>query len=126
MRRITCICGQCATCRNREWNRRWREPVGLEELARRRREQQKSEAARKARRLALAGRDKMVHRAHSKVQKALKSGRLVAEPCAVCSSKDVQAHHEDYSKPFDVVWLCRPHHIARHMEIDAARLKDTA
>ena len=32
-----------------------------------------------------------------------------------------EAHHEDYSRPLDVVWLCSLHHHRRHAEIN--RLK---
>jgi hypothetical protein len=36
----------------------------------------------------------------------------------VCGTQDrVQAHHEDYSRPLDVVWLCPTHHKARHREM---------
>lgn len=50
-------------------------------------------------------------RARDRVQKALKSGRLVRQPCEVCGSTvKVQAHHDDYSKPLDVRWLCFKHH----------------
>lgn len=31
--------------------------------------------------------------------------------------KEAQAHHEDYTKPFDVVWLCTKHHAERHREL---------
>lgn len=51
---------------------------------------------------------------------AILIGRLTRQPCAVCSSPDVEAHHEDYDKPLDVVWLCKRHHEARHID-DAPR-----
>lgn len=56
-------------------------------------------------------------RAHYEVKYAVRIGRLTKQPCAVCGASDVHAHHEDYSRPFDVVWLCPLHHIARHAEM---------
>lgn len=32
-------------------------------------------------------------------------------PCEVCGAAEVEAHHDDYSKPLQVRWLCRQHHI---------------
>lgn len=29
-----------------------------------------------------------------------------------CGSSNTQPHHEDYSKPLDVRWFCREHHLA--------------
>ena len=54
---------------------------------------------------------------HSVVQKAILSGRLVREPCSRCGAPKAQAHHEDYSKPLDVAWLCRKCHKQRHREL---------
>jgi len=49
---------------------------------------------------------------------ALSCGRLVKQPCETCNTtKNVQKHHEDYSKPLDVRWLCKPHHKKRHEEM---------
>lgn len=45
---------------------------------------------------------------------ALRSGRLLRRPCVVCGTECVQAHHDDYSRPLDVIWLCRLHHGERH------------
>lgn len=45
---------------------------------------------------------------------AINSGALVPEPCVVCGRENVDGHHEDYSKPLDVIWLCRMHHRWRH------------
>lgn len=48
----------------------------------------------------------------------IRSGKLKREPCEVCGNMRSQAHHEDYSKPLEVVWLCAFHHKARHREIN--------
>lgn len=48
--------------------------------------------------------------AHMKVRDAVKSGKLKREPCEVCGSMKVEGHHEDYSKPLGVRWLCSIHH----------------
>jgi len=54
---------------------------------------------------------------HVAVFLAIESGRLERKPCEVCGNLKVDAHHEDYNKPLDVVWLCRQHHADRHVEI---------
>ncbi|WP_353250252.1 hypothetical protein [Salinisphaera sp. T31B1] len=48
------------------------------------------------------------------VGNALRDGRLTREPCCVCGETKTQAHHEDYSKPLAVVWLCTQHHAMQH------------
>lgn len=51
---------------------------------------------------------------------AIKSGKLLREPCEVCGSiSKIHAHHEDYSEPLEVVWLCKKHHIERHKELQS-------
>jgi ribosomal protein S27AE len=52
-------------------------------------------------------------KAHRVVFVAVRNGSLKKEPCEVCGSTTVQAHHEDYSKPLEVMWLCRIHHWER-------------
>ena len=49
-------------------------------------------------------------RAWSMVGRAVRNGTLIRQPCEVCGEAKVQAHHEDYSKPIDVRWLCFKHH----------------
>lgn len=41
---------------------------------------------------------------------ARRRGKLIAQPCTVCGNPDVEMHHQDYSKPLKVDWLCEPHH----------------
>ena len=55
--------------------------------------------------------------AHSKVAYAIKKGVLLPQNCIRCNSENVVAHHEDYDKPLEVVWLCQPCHKQRHKEI---------
>lgn len=47
---------------------------------------------------------------------AVRDGKI--KPWVVCSlpecDKKPEAHHPDYSRPFDVVWLCRTHHKQVH------------
>lgn len=49
-----------------------------------------------------------------RVLDALQAGKLTKQPCAVCGARRVHGHHEDYSKPLDVIWLCTKHHRERH------------
>jgi hypothetical protein len=48
--------------------------------------------------------------ARSAVARAIVAGRLIRSPCEVCGKSPAQAHHKDYSKPLEVVWLCQPCH----------------
>lgn len=50
----------------------------------------------------------------SKVRLALRKGLLVRLACQHCGSERSQAHHEDYDKPLDVLWLCQSCHFKHH------------
>jgi len=74
--------------------------------------------------------------AHSKVDYAIRSGKLFRpETCEICGKKPIKtfknrwlnktvevpyhnpgivAHHPDYNKPLDVVWVCRKCHSKIH------------
>lgn len=53
--------------------------------------------------------------ARAAVKVRLVRGTMTRGPCEVCATTvDVEAHHDDYSRPFDVRWLCRAHHRAHH------------
>jgi hypothetical protein len=49
--------------------------------------------------------------ARQMVRGALKSGILKKLPCSICKNKSSEAHHEDYTKPLDVIFFCRKHHM---------------
>ena len=43
----------------------------------------------------------------------LKRGIIKKQPCYICGSP-AQMHHEDYSKPLEIIWICRKHHLELH------------
>lgn len=54
------------------------------------------------------------YKAHTMVGNAVRDGKLSKKPCEVCGSSVVHAHHDDYTKPLDVRWLCALHHSRFH------------
>ena len=52
--------------------------------------------------------------ARNMVSRAIRSGKLVKQPCEDCGAEKVEAHHDDYSKPLQVRWLCLEHHRKLH------------
>lgn len=65
---------------------------------------------------AWINRNPIARRAHHAVSNAVRDGKLKSQSCEVCGSGTVHAHHEDYSKPLEVRWLCPAHHAATHVE----------
>lgn len=68
---------------------------------------------RKPRRATYESNKKQIQ-ARNKVQYALRTGKLTKQPCRVCGDPNSQAHHPDYDKPLEVVWLCHDHHMDEH------------
>ena len=55
--------------------------------------------------------------ARRKVEGALRTGRLVQQPCRDCGAEQAAAHHHRGYEPafaLDVVWLCAEHHRKEH------------
>jgi hypothetical protein len=44
--------------------------------------------------------------ARQQARRAAAKGKIAKTPCVFCGSQRVQAHHEDYDKPLEVVWVC--------------------
>lgn len=64
-------------------------------------------------------------KAHNALRKAVYKGRIVKpEHCEDCGEqfekRQIQGHHEDYSRPLDVEWLCVGCHVQKHREEEAA------
>ncbi len=139
-----CLCGECVTCYNRDWARRNREKHNLyvrENYAsvsetkaqwRARNRERINEAAlsyKQPKRVYKAGDPKVL--AQKKAAYAMRKGKLIPQPCEVCGAfpilrdgrRGVHGHHDDYSKPLEVRWLCNVHHGEAHrlMNVEAHR-----
>lgn len=54
------------------------------------------------------------HYAHRKMRNAIRNGILIRMPCEVCGEEKTEGHHDDYSLPLSVRWLCKKHHLEVH------------
>lgn len=46
---------------------------------------------------------------------ALRNGSIKKAPC-FCGATKVEAHHSNYRKPLEILWLCKVHHRKADME----------
>lgn len=107
------LAARCRECQ-REYDRsRLRDPKRVQA----RREYQRGEAGKLAHRAASLRyyqRHPERRAAQVAVGNALRDGRLARKPCEACGDPKAEAHHDDYTKPLDVRWLCDEHHKQHH------------
>lgn len=48
------------------------------------------------------------------LRNALAAGKVVKGVCEQCGAVKVEGHHDDYTKPLEVRWLCKKHHVEHH------------
>lgn len=51
------------------------------------------------------------------LQSEVIKGNIKRKPCEVCGILPTEGHHEDYSKPLEVRWLCKSHHMKLHHKL---------
>ena len=61
-----------------------------------------------------------VYKAHTALNNALRDGKIIKPTvCSVCKKdRRLHGHHDDYSKPLDVKWMCAVCHKAFHRDLD--------
>lgn len=52
-----------------------------------------------------------------KTHRLIKSSKLIKMNCEICNDTEVEAHHDDYTNPYDVRWLCKAHHSQHHTNL---------
>jgi len=60
-------------------------------------------------------------RAAVALRRELRAGRIVRQACEKCGNQRSHAHHDDYSQPLEVQWLCSRCHVQRHEQIAKGR-----
>ena len=81
---------------------------------RRYRERHKEELSRKSR--------EKYHAVRTKLNQALKNGKIKRGPCEVCGAEKAEAHHDNYNEPLKVRWLCKSCHTKWHRKHTPIRL----
>lgn len=77
------------------------------------REYSKTEAGQLTRRrswLKTVKNDPEAYHAQNLFKAAVRRGKISRQGCSVCGDINAQGHHEDYSKPYEVIWFCDYHH----------------
>jgi hypothetical protein len=103
----------------REWWHRHSAQEKGDLIARRDREKVREQDRRKMARRRSEGSPEQKQKiaARAEVQRAIASGRLTRDRCeAPGCGRLGHAHHDDYSRPLAVRWLCREHHDELHHE----------
>ena len=64
---------------------------------------------------------RLEYNCQARLRNAVNVGKIARpEKCSKCGYKcKAQAHHHDYSKPYDVIWLCCSCHRRLHNELKA-------
>ena len=57
---------------------------------------------------------KLKQQARSLIDAGIKSGLITRRSCEICNTPNAEAHHDDYTQPMMVRWLCRKHHADHH------------
>jgi len=87
----------------------------LAKLARERRERKNEGRIVKVRAPLTAEEKRIKRHARTLVNSEIRKGFLIPLPCEVCGgNSNIEAHHDDYSKPLHVRWLCVIHHREHH------------
>jgi hypothetical protein len=115
--RVTCECGQCAKCKHRAASNayyRRNAPVVRKRVKRHRelniddvRAYDRARGFRETDPVKIAARN---------ATRSLGRGQ---HSCEECGAPKADAHHDDYSRPLDVRWLCETCHGAEHRTVAA-------
>lgn len=117
---------QCPSCKNEEFRRDYHERGrrgGIktpEQRAAYEKVYQARPEVRRARAQRMAAyvrdpRQRHRHEARWLLRRAVRRGDIARGPCELCGTTvNVHGHHDDYTKPLEVRWLCVSHHNSFH------------
>jgi len=109
------LLGKCKTCAKADVQKRYeqkRQDIAVYEKNR------NQTPARRANKIAyqITGRARhpQKYKARTALNNAIRDKRIAKKPCEVCGNVESEGHHDDYSQPLVVRWLCFFHHRKAH------------
>ena len=115
---LHCWCNQCCADYSRQWQKQNKEKARASTSKYQKTQKGKltlKNAARRRREIApVKPNDRLKLRARQKARQAFDSGKIIKQPCEVCGDTSVQMHHDDYTKPLEVRFFCKKHHLLLH------------
>lgn len=119
---------KCKACvRSARRGRYWKDPETsrAKDRARYENPERQKQVAESYKRNRSAERNRLYSKTHTRrhplartarvaVNNAIRDGRLVRGPCVECGATPAEGHHDDYTKPLEVRWLCRRCHNEWH------------
>ena len=104
---------KCKECTKRDaLNYRWKNIENIRKYDRERGNRQSAEYLKEYRK-----KYPYKYKATNIVNNAIRDGKLFKEPCEICgTTENIEGHHDDYSKPLNVRWLCSAHHKQWHRD----------
>lgn len=117
-RPASCTCGDCAKCaKNAKQRDRYRQDPERGRASSNASRARRIESVREYdRNRGFRVYDETKKKARLAVTHAIEKGRLKRKPCEKCGDPKAHAHHFDYTKPLEVVWLCSVHHGEVHRQ----------
>jgi len=98
----------------REYHAKNRDEICLKHRERRKKNLERERHKDRARYIST----KHIKAAHAVVKQELIMGRMERGACEAhgpeCANGHIEAHHDDYSRPLEVRWLCRSEHMRLH------------
>jgi len=103
-------CNDCLLFRKRKSTR---------EAAQQRRDREKKQIVVRAPELLTENEKVIRQAARDYLNRLIRQGIVKRQNCKICGSdKNIEAHHDDYERPLEVLWLCRVHHDEHHKTND--------
>lgn len=104
---------KCKKCTKSDVSMRYKDPYGRSKI----REYEKLRFGTVKRKLQIQKiqelrriKDPQKYIARNLVGNALRDGKITRGTCLFCGDPETQAHHENYFKPLDIIWVCFKHH----------------
>jgi hypothetical protein len=132
-RKASCICGSCPKCKVRIKSKVRYDAMTIEERRAwvARRDANRVRADDRARHQSRKNDPDYAQRraARHAVNRAVARGELERGECELAGlecSGPIEGHHDDYSRPLEVRWLCKRHHDVLTFDLSPQREENTA